>query len=88
MLVWRWVSTQNDFSYYTLSYNDSPETIRGSNNSSNARFKTGFRTLGAYDSGAPSQFWGDIAYIAMYNRRIDNDEVRYMFQAQRGRYGV
>jgi hypothetical protein len=88
MLVWRWVSTQNDFNYYTISYNDSPETIRGSNSSANARFKTGFRTLGAYNSPSPSQFWGDIAYIAMYNRRIDDNEVRHMFQAQRGRYGV
>lgn len=88
MLVWRWVSTQNDFNYYTISYNDTPETIRGSNSSANARFKTGFRTLGAYNSVSPSQFWGDIAYIAMYNRRIDDNEVRYMFQSQRGRYGV
>lgn len=88
MLVWRWVSTQNDFNYYTISYNDSPETIRGSNSSANARFKTGFRTMGAYNSPSPSQFWGDIAYIAMYNRRIDDNEVRHMFQAQRGRYGV
>lgn len=88
MLVWRWVSTQNDFSYYTFGYNDTPETIRGSNTSVNARFKTGFRTLGAYNSGSPSQFWGDISYLAMYNRRIDDQEVRYMFQAQRGRYGI
>jgi hypothetical protein len=88
MLVWRWVSTQNNFNYYTFSYNDSPETIRGSISSSNARFKTGFRTLGAYNASAPSQFWGDIAYIAMYNRRIDDGEVRGIFQAQRGRYGV
>jgi hypothetical protein len=88
MLVWRWVSTQNDFNYYTFSYNDSPETIRGSISGANARFKSGFRTLGAYDASSPSQFWGDIAYIAMYNRRIDDNEVRFMFQAQRGRYGV
>jgi hypothetical protein len=88
MLVWRWVSTQNNFNYYTFSYNDSPEIIRGSISSSNARFKTGFITLGAYNSPSPSQFWGDISYIAMYNRRIDDNEVRHMFQAQRGRYGV
>lgn len=88
MLVWRWVSTQNDFNYYTFSYNDSSETIRGSISSANARFKSGFRTLGAYDASSPNQFWGDISYIAMYNRRLDDDEVRYIFQAQRGRYGV
>lgn len=88
MLVWRWVSTQNDFNYYTFSYNDSPETIRGSNSSANARFKTGFRTLGAYNSGSPSQFWGDISYLAMYNRRLDDREVNTIFQATRGRYGI
>jgi hypothetical protein len=88
MLVWRWVSTQNDFYYYSFSYNDSPETERGANSSSNARFKTGFRTLGAYNSSSPNQFWGDIAYIAMYNRRLDNAEVRAAFQAQRGRFGI
>lgn len=88
MLVWRWVSTQNSFNYYTFAYNDTPETIRGSNSSANARFKGGFRTLGAYNSGGPSQFWGDIAYIAMYNRRLDDDEVKNIFTAQRGRYGI
>ena len=56
--------------------------------SANARFKTGFRTLGAYNSGSPSQFWGDIGYIAMYNRRLDTAEVRAAFQAQRGRFGI
>lgn len=88
MLVWRWVSTQNDFYYYSFTYNDTPETLRGYVSSSNARFKSGFRTLGAYNAASPSQFWGDIAYLAMYNRRIDDNEVRTMFQAQRGRYGI
>jgi hypothetical protein len=88
MLVWRWVSTQNNFYYYSFAYNDSPETERGYNNSANSRFKVGFRTLGAYNSPSPSQFWGDIAYIAMYNRRLDNEEVRAAFQAQRGRFGI
>lgn len=88
MLVWRWVSTQNDFYYYSFSYNDTPETERGYISSSNARFKTGFRTLGAYNAGSPSQFWGDIAYIAMYNRRLDNAEVSTIFQSTRGRYGI
>lgn len=88
MLVWRWVSTQNDFYYYTFSYNDTPETNRGILSSSNARFKVGFRTLGAYHPTSPSQFWGDISYVAMFNRRIDDIEVRNFFQATRGRYGI
>lgn len=88
MLVWRWVSTQNSFNYYTFAYNDSPETIRGSNSSANARFKGGFRTLGAYNSAGPDQFWGDISQIAMYNRRLDDTEIKNIFTAQRGRYGI
>ena len=88
MIVWRWQSTQYDYYYYNLCYNDSPGTLRGYNSSSNTRFKTGFRTLGAYNSGSPSQFWGDIGYIAMYNRYIDDNEVLTHFYAQRGRFGI
>ncbi|NDC96084.1 hypothetical protein EB118_22170 [bacterium] len=86
MLVWRWVSTSNDYYYYTFSYNDSPGTIRGYISSSNARFKTGFRTLGAYNSSSPSQFWGDIGYFAFYNRRLDDNEVINLYNATKGRF--
>lgn len=88
MLVWRWVNTQGTYNYYTFGYNDSPETVRGTNTSINSRFKTGFRTLGAYNSPAPSQFWGDISCISMYNRRLTDEEIKVMFRSQRGRFGI
>lgn len=88
MLVWRWQSVQNTNYYYNFSYNDTTSTLRGYNSSSNARFKTGFRTLGAYNSGSPSQFWGDISQISMYNRYLDDNELLTMFYSQRGRYGL
>lgn len=88
MLVWRWQSTQTNYYYYNFSYNNTPGTLRGYNSSANARFKTGFRTLGAYNSGSPSQFWGDIGYLAMYDRYIGDEEVLNHFYAQRGRFGI
>lgn len=88
MCVWRWQSTSYSYYYYNFCYNDTPSTLSGYISSANARFKTGFRTLGAYLASSPSQFWGDIGYIAMYNRYIDDNEVLTNFYAQRGRFGV
>jgi hypothetical protein len=88
MLVWRWADIQGEFNYHTLTYNDSPEVVRGTMTSINTRFKTGFRTLGAYNSSSPSQFWGDIAHLSMYNRRLTDNEIKTMFYSQRGRFGI
>lgn len=92
MLVWRWKNAATP--YYNLSYNDTPGTIRGSNNSINARFKHGFCSIGAYNNGAQtnpsnaSQFWGDISSIGLYNRYLTDAEIQQNFEATRGRYGV
>jgi hypothetical protein len=92
MLVWRWNDTFSP--YYSLSYNDSPETIRGSITSPNARFKTGICSIGAYNNGAQanpsdaSQYWGDIASVALYNRVLTDEEINLAFDAGRGRYGL
>jgi hypothetical protein len=88
MLVWRWVSTNTTYPYYSFSYNDTPSVIRGSITSSNARFKTGFRTLGAYNAASPIQFWGDISQIKMYNRYLHDDEITAQYNATRLRYGL
>ena len=88
MLVWRWSSTTYSYYYHNFSYNDSPGTLRGYINSANARFKCGFRTLGAYNASSPSQFWGDIAHVSMYNRYITDDEVLVHFNSRRGRFGL
>lgn len=92
MLVWRWNNSTTP--YYSLTYNDSPETIRGSNNSSNTRFKHGFCSLGAYnnesqsDPNNASQYWGDIAHIMIYNRVLTNSEVLQNFNATKSRFGL
>jgi len=92
MLTWRWKNAATP--YYNFSYNDSPETIRGSNNSSNARFKHGFCSIGAYNNGAQSnpstasQYWGDISQISIYNRYLTADEIQQNFNALRSRFGI
>ena len=92
MLVWRW-----NFStapYYRFSYNDTPGTIRGSNNSTNARFKNGICSIGAYNNGIQSdpnnasQYWGDISSCYGYNRYLTDAEVLQNFYATRTRYGI
>ena len=92
MLVWRWNDATTP--YYNLSYNDSPGIIRGSNNSSNTRFKHGFCSIGAYHGGVQtdpnnaSQYWGDISSISFYNRYLSDTEILQNFNALRGRYGI
>lgn len=91
MLVWRWDTSSP---YYQFSYNDSPETIRGSNTSANTGFKCGVCSIGAYNNGVQtdpsnaSQFWGDISQITLYNKKLTNAEILQNFAAYRGRYGL
>jgi hypothetical protein len=92
MLVWRWKDSATP--YYNFSYNDTPETIRGSINSVNARFKHGICSIGAYNNGvqtnpsSASQFWGDISSISLYNRYLTDAEVKQNFNAIKGRFGL
>lgn len=92
MLTWRWKDAATP--YYNFSYNGTPETIRGSINSVNARFKHGICSIGAYNNGtqtnpsSSSQFWGDISSISLYNRYLTDAEIRQSFNATRGRYGI
>jgi hypothetical protein len=92
MLVWRWNNSVSP--YYSFSYNDSPEVIRGSITSVNARFKSGICSIGAYNNAAQtnpsnaSQYWGDISSVALYNRVLTNEEIKQNFNALRGRYTI
>ena len=92
MLAWRWKDAATP--YYNFSYNNTPEIIRGSNNSSNARFKHGFCSIGAYNNANQgnvndaSQYWGDISSISLYNRYLTDAEVSQNFNALRGRFGI
>lgn len=71
---WRWNASSAP--YYTFGFNDSPSVVRGFNNSSNARFKHGFCSIGAYHNGSQSdpnsasQYWGDISVIMVYSKRL------------------
>ena len=92
MLVWRWNNATTP--YYNFSYNDTPDVIRGSNNSANTRFKHGFCSIGAYNDGnqnnpsTASQYWGDIATFDLYNRYLTNNEILRIFNITRGRFGI
>jgi hypothetical protein len=91
MLVWRWYDAE--VPYHLFSYNETAGVIRGSNSSSNARFKHGFCSIGAYNNGdqnnpnAASQFWGDIGAISLYNRVLHPYEINEYFQATKARFG-
>lgn len=89
MLVWRWNNSSTP--YYNLSVNG--PTIVGTNSSVNARFKTGFCSIGAYNNGNQSdvnnasQYWGDISQLIMYNRYITDLEVTQIYNATKTRFG-
>ena len=80
--------------YYTIGINDSPGTVRGSNNSSNAGFKCGVSSIGAHnnavqtDPSNASQYWGDIGAIAIYNRRLSDAEIITNFNVYKTRFGL
>lgn len=92
MLVWRWNNSSSP--YYSLTYNDTPETVRGSITSVNARFKHGFCSIGAFnnsnqsDPSNASQYWGDISHVLMYNRVLSNSEVLQNFNSTKLRHGL
>ena len=88
MMVWRWTSVANSYYNYNFTYNNTPSTLQGYIASGNARFKSGIRTLGAYNAASPSQFWGSIGSISMYNRYVTDDEIVKYFNSTRGRYGI
>lgn len=90
-LTFRWWTGTTP--YMTITWNDTPSTVRGSNNSANSRFKSGIHSIGAYgNETAPasdaSQYWGDIGKIAIYNRRLSDAEVLLNFAADRARFGI
>jgi hypothetical protein len=90
-LTFRWSASSTP--YMTITWNDTPGTVRGSNNSANSRFKGGIHSIGAYgNETAPaseaSQYFGDIGKIAIYNRSLSDAEVLLNFAADRSRFGI
>jgi hypothetical protein len=83
---------QTSSPYFTMAYNDTPETIRASITNSNAGYTNGFGSLGGYHAGStePSvgnQFWGDIASFMTYNRVLSDSELLQVYNAQKSRFG-
>lgn len=76
VMCWRWNAT-SDSPTYDLNVNG---VQRGTISDSNARYNRGFGSIGAYHNGDTnvnnaSQFWGDIKFFAVYNRRLTDSEV-------------
>lgn len=92
MMTWRW--NYGASPYYSFSYNDTPNVTRASITSTNARFKCGVCSIGAYnnadqnDPSVASQYWGDISNIIFYDRYLSDDEVLQYYYASRGRFGI
>jgi len=87
-LYWRW---QSSSPYYQLSINNTPGTINGSTTNANARYNRGFGAIGGYHNGntdpsSASQYWGDIAYFAVYNKFLTSDELLQNSSAMKSRF--
>jgi hypothetical protein len=89
-MVWRFFDAE--MPHYELGYNDTASLIRGSINSSNARFKHGICSIGAYNNGSQndvnnaSQYWGDISMISVYNRILNPYEILENYNATVNNY--
>lgn len=87
---WRWYNSTTP--YYSMGFNDSPSTIRGSNNSTNTKFKGGICSIGGYNNGSQSdvmlasQFWGDIAVVLVYSRRLTDAEIMQNYNTFKVRF--
>ncbi len=89
-LYFRW-DTVNP--HYTVSWNDTPGTIRGSINNSNAQFNRGPGVIGGYSPNTSPgtdnhQYFGDISSFYLYSRKLTDSELLQNFNATRGRYGI
>lgn len=87
-MAWRWTNADNPT--HALTVNGSQV---GTITNSNARYNRGFGSLGGYHDGntnpySGSQWWGDIAYFAVYNRRLTDQELVQCYSAIRGRYNI
>lgn len=86
VMIWRF--TDSDNPTYDMNVNGNQfATITNSN----ARYNRGFGSIGGYHNGnstpsSASQYWGDINYFAVYNKRFTDDEVAKTYAALRGRF--
>jgi len=81
VMIWRW--TDSDNPSYSLSVNG---VTVGNIVSGSARYNRGFGSIGAYHNGDTnpsnaSQYWGDIKFFAVYNRRLLDSELVTCYNA-------
>lgn len=82
-LYFRWT----DGFGYKMSYNDTPEIIRGDlSSNASARFIDGISRIGGYNN--TSQYWGDISLFMVYNRYLSDSELLENFLYYRDRHGL
>ena len=84
-MVWRF--TNNDNPTYDFNVNGNQ---KGTITNSNARYKMGFGSIGGWHEGSSvpsvgSQFWGDIQFFSVYNRRLTDLEVLQNYKVLKGR---
>jgi hypothetical protein len=89
-MQWRFFNSTSPF--YRLGFNDSPSVLRASQSSTNAKFKHGFCSIGAYNNGAQgnpsdaSQYWGDISVILVYNTTLTDDQMLQNYNTFKARF--
>lgn len=76
MMVWKFQPTAP---YYQFQLNNN-STALGAISSANARFKNSFYEIGSAQGGG-SQYWGDIAVFAMYDRILTQAEINQNYDA-------
>jgi hypothetical protein len=89
VLCWRWNAT-SDSPTYDLNVNG---VQRGTINNSSARYNRGFGSIGAYHNGNTdvnnaSQWWGDIKFFAVYNRRLTDTEVQSNYTSLKTKFAT
>jgi hypothetical protein len=89
-LYFRWATSSP---FMTISYDNTPEIIRGSSTASASQYERGFGSIGGYHGENTTnpligfQFWGDISAFYVYNRALTDVELSQHFEANRARHG-
>lgn len=86
VMVWRYTNSDNPT--YDINVNGNQF---GTITNANARYNRGFGAIGGYHNNnttpsSAAQYWGDINYFAVYNRRLNDSEVIKAYAALRGRF--
>ncbi|NBP04006.1 MAG: hypothetical protein EBU90_28715, partial [Proteobacteria bacterium] len=88
VMCWRWTNTDNPT--YDLNVDG---VHAGSITNPQARYIRGFGSLGGYHNGSTDpnvgdQYWGDIKFFAVYNRRLTDEEVTQNYNAMVAKFGL